>query len=87
MIRIERPIVCPARVPFLEPLCNWWLAALPGVNHLCLNGFQIARPAPRFEEDRQYYCSVIIPARNEAGNIEALVQIPGPMVHLAWQMR
>ena len=34
----------------------------------------VARPRPSAPPERHYSCSVVIPARNEAGNIEAAVQ-------------
>src|SRR5213593_5292061 len=40
----------------------------------CLTVLLVARPRPQHWRDRHYRCSVIIPARNEAGNIEAAVQ-------------
>ena len=35
----------------------------------------VARPRPSAPPERRYSCSVVIPARNEAGNIEAAVQL------------
>jgi glycosyltransferase involved in cell wall biosynthesis len=72
VIKTDARILCPVRVPLLGPLLNRWLAPL--LRHLCLTVFVVARPRPIPTYYREYSCSVVIPARNEAGNIEAAVQ-------------
>jgi SAM-dependent methyltransferase len=67
----------PKFIPLISWFCNRVLAPLPGFNSLCLNEYIVARIHPN-ERDRQsniqqMTCSVIIPARNEAGNIESCV--------------
>lgn len=57
-------------------LINRFLAPLPGIRHLCLRNYVVARPrtAP-FESAPSV--SVIIPCRNEKGNIEpAVLRMP-----------
>jgi len=71
LIKTDKRILWPVRTPLLGPLLNRWLAPLLGP--LCLTVFQVARPRPAASESRHYRCSVVIPARNEAGNIEAAV--------------
>jgi SAM-dependent methyltransferase len=71
IIRTETRMLWPAKAPLLEPLLNRWLAPL--LKHFCLSIFVVARPRPSPVKDRQYTCSVVIPARNEAGNIEPAV--------------
>jgi len=39
-----------------------------------LTVFLVARPRPQPARDAQYRCTVVIPARSEAGNVEAAVQ-------------
>src|SRR5206468_3666264 len=51
---------------------NRWRAPL--MRPFCLTVFLVARPRPQPRPERQYRCTVVIPARNEAGNIEAAVQ-------------
>lgn len=62
----------PKFVPGVAGFVNRYLAPLPLVKHLCLTTFIVARPemAPAQHPPT---CSVIIPARNEAGNIAAAV--------------
>ena len=69
-IQLQPRILLPFSIPLLEPLCNRWLA--PCFNWFCLTDFCVARPR-RGEERPSLSVSVIIPARNEAGNIEAAV--------------
>jgi len=63
-------VLIPIRCLGLEHLCNRWLAPLFG--WFCLTSFCVARPA-RAGPRPTRTVSVIIPARNEAGNIEAAV--------------
>ena len=60
------------RRPLLAPLLNRWLAPL--LPHFCVTVVMVARPRPQPAARPQFRCSVVIPARNEAGNIEAAVQ-------------
>ena len=72
IIKTDSRILWPLRTPLLAPLCNRWLAPL--LKHFCLTLFVVARPIPKPDPQRHFSCSVVIPARNEAGNIEAAVQ-------------
>ncbi|MBM3880796.1 MAG: glycosyltransferase [Verrucomicrobia bacterium] len=71
VLRTDCRILWPIRTPVWEGLLNRWLAPL--LRHLCLAVFIVARPKPRVAAERQFTCSVVVPARNEAGNLEALV--------------
>lgn len=70
-------LLLPKRVPLISYFVNRFLAPLPFINQLCLCEYIIARLRPKEAEAqaqiKQNTCSVIIPARNEAGNIEACV--------------
>jgi len=71
LVKQETHILFPENVPILEDVFNRWLAPL--CSPLCLGVFQVARLRPAVAPDQQYTCSVVIPARNEAGNIEPAV--------------
>ena len=71
VIKRDTCILWPVPTPFLEVLLNRWVAPL--LKHFCLSVFVVARPRPLSSQYRNYSCSVVIPARNEAGNIEAAV--------------
>ncbi|MGV3757478.1 MAG: glycosyltransferase [Verrucomicrobiota bacterium] len=72
VVKQDARILWPVHTPLLGPLLNRFLAPL--LRPLCLTVFLVARPKPQVDASRHYTCSVIIPARNEAGNIEAAVQ-------------
>jgi len=72
VIKTDARILWPVGTPLLAPLLNRWLAPL--TPHFCLTVAIVARPKPIPAKRPHYRCSVIIPARNEAGNIEAAVQ-------------
>jgi SAM-dependent methyltransferase len=71
IIKTDTRILWPLNTPLLGPLLNRWVA--PFLKHLCLTVFVVARPRPLPVNFRQFTCSVVIPARNEAGSIEPAV--------------
>ncbi len=71
VVKQDTRITWPVNTPLIERLCNRWLGPL--APSLSLSVFMVARPRPQVPPDRHYTCSVVIPARNEAGNIEAAV--------------
>jgi hypothetical protein len=72
IVKRDSRILWPVKTPILERLFNRWLA--PILKHFCLTVFVVARPKPLPSLYRNYTCSVVIPARNEAGNIEEAVR-------------
>ncbi|MGB3293545.1 MAG: glycosyltransferase [Phormidesmis sp.] len=68
----------PRRIPGLSYVINRYLAPLPGIKHLCLTNYVVARPDFRQQPSGVMpSCSVVIPARNEAGNIaDAITRLP-----------
>ncbi len=72
VVKTDTRILWPLRTPVIGPLLN--RLAAPLLRHFCLTIFVVARPRPLPTYYREYTCSVVIPARNEAGNIEAAVQ-------------
>ena len=73
IIRRNSKILLPLNIPVLAPLCNRILSNLPGLRHLALAVMVVARSKP-MRRSTNPTVSVIIPARNEAGNIEAAVR-------------
>jgi SAM-dependent methyltransferase len=66
----------PKGVPLLSWLANRFLVHLPVFRHLALVFVVVARPKPELRMDEPS-CSVVIPARNERGNVEdAIRRIP-----------
>ncbi len=71
VVKQHRRCLLPVPLQPLAWLCNRYFSRLPLLKHFALTNSIVARPpAPK----TPYSCSVIIPARNEAGNIEAAVQ-------------
>lgn len=69
-------VLVPLRIPLVAPLANRILARLPLFRALCLHHTCVARRASTLAEVPQSV-SVIVPARNEAGNVERLMsEIP-----------
>ncbi len=76
VVKSGRKILMPKYIPLLSRFCNKVLANLPLLNHLCLMNFMVARPLG-IEPCEELVTSVVIPARNEAGNIEnAITRMP-----------
>ncbi len=73
VIKSTSRLLCPVPVPVLAPLLNRYVA--PWLPWLCLTVFDVARPQPRAgEAATPRSVSVVVPARNESGNIEAAVR-------------
>jgi len=72
VIRVQRRMLAPLWIPAASDICNRFLAKLPVLKHLCMMGVVVARPAPTRREAPT--TSVIIPCRNERGNIEDAVK-------------
>ncbi|MEB3235201.1 MAG: glycosyltransferase [Cyanobacteriota bacterium] len=63
----------PRQLPLLTPLANRWLSQLPLLSSLGLTHWLVARPTA-LARPQQPSVSVVIPARNEAGNIAAAIE-------------
>src|SRR5262245_63648812 len=71
-VKDETRVLSPARLFGLGRLVNRFLAPLPLIASLCLRHFTVCRSLRRSAEVRS--ATVVIPARNERGNIEAAVK-------------
>lgn len=72
VIRIERKLLFPKYIPLANLIFNKFLANLPLFNKLDLVNLIIARPL--LSDDQQYSVSIVVPARNEKGNIENAIK-------------
>lgn len=73
IVKQDRHTLLPARLFGLGPLINRYLGAIPLIRSLCLRNYTLARSlrkAPLGEMS----ASVIIPCRNERGNIETAIK-------------
>ncbi|MBL8073767.1 MAG: glycosyltransferase [Nitrospira sp.] len=73
VVKVERRLLLPLCIPLLAPLFNRLLAHLPGLRGLCLSYYVIARARLRRPE-RPYSTTIVIPCRNEQGNIDAILR-------------
>ena len=77
VIKRETMQLLPLRIPLLSTVCNRFLVRLPLLRHLGATIWLTARPRREVALTGPVSCSVIVPARNEAGNIRpALERIP-----------
>ena len=81
VVKSETRLLIPKRIPILSRWMNRYLAALPGVRKLCLCYYLVARPYPE-THTTDFRVSIVIPCRNEKGNIEGAVrELPEFGVH------
>jgi len=77
--RQVRRMLIPFNIPIVSYITNKYLAKLPILRSLCINMYSFAMPYPNSEKDVdcRYSVSIVIPARNESGNIEnAILRMP-----------
>jgi SAM-dependent methyltransferase len=72
MVRTVSRLLLPVHVPVLSALCNRFLVNLPLFKHLGLLRVMVARPGREIVA-QPLSCTVVIPCRNERGNVEAAV--------------
>ncbi len=74
-IRREWRQLLPRRLGGIGPMINRFLAPLPGIRRLCLRNYIIGRPRPnRLPGATSPSVTVVVPCRNERGNIENAVR-------------
>ncbi|MFH1117190.1 MAG: bifunctional class I SAM-dependent methyltransferase/glycosyltransferase family 2 protein [Pseudomonadota bacterium] len=75
VVRHWSEIVCPVDIPFLASLLNRFVGRIWPFNHLSLTNFIVARPVHGADRlDQKPVVSVIVPARNEEGNVPEIVR-------------
>ena len=77
--RTNSSMLVPFNIPLVAPLFNRIISHLPLMGYVSLNDYIFARPMPEdghASDDwrMRYSVSVVIPARNESGNIRAAVE-------------
>ncbi|MFN2541162.1 MAG: glycosyltransferase family 2 protein [Chthoniobacterales bacterium] len=72
IIRRDLKLLCPLPIPFLANFLNRYLAPLPFFRLFSMLNIVIARPLKSQVEARPSV-SIIVPARNESGNIDAIL--------------
>ncbi len=72
IIKVDRKILVPKYIPIIHTIFNGFIANLPGINQLNLINFISARPVAMSKGS--YSVSIVVPARNERGNIENAIK-------------
>jgi len=73
-VRTFRAILFPKPVPLLSWCANRVLARLPGLSRLCMTSVTTARPVKNVRRPKDVTVSVVVPCKNEAGNIADAVR-------------
>lgn len=74
-IRTWHEVLLPLPIPIVEPLFNRILVRLWPFYSMAVTNFILSRPSPRPQAGRpRPSVSVVVPVRNEAGNIEAIFE-------------
>ena len=71
-IHTKKIILFPFRIPLLSVLLNRYIARLPLFRNITMNRLTVARV--KEIEKRDYSVTVVVPCKNEAGNVENAVQ-------------
>lgn len=67
-------LLFPLYIPLLSWFLNSFVAHFPLINDFCLLNVIIARPHQPIKEEKEYTVSVIVPCKNEKGNIAAAIE-------------
>lgn len=73
VVKSEYRLLVPKKIPLFSDFINRYLAPLPGFRKLCLCQYIVARPIKQ-KEKREFSTTILIPCKNEKGNIEPAVK-------------
>ena len=73
VVKLEFRLLVPKRIPWFSNFINRYFASLPGLRRLCLCQYIVARPIKQ-KEKREFSTTILVPCKNEKGNIEAAVK-------------
>jgi len=73
-LQVYRRVLAPKKIPLLSALANSFIARLPVVERLNLICLTVARPLLRRLAKQDHSVSVVVPCRNEVGNVGAAVE-------------
>ncbi len=76
VVRSGRRMLCPKFIPFISWFLNTCIAPLPFIQRLCLIEYVVARPlkADVMSREKELSCTVVIPTKNEKGNIRDAIK-------------
>ncbi len=71
----SKRLLVPRYIPFISTFFNRYISQLPFFRNFCITEYVVARPLfPKPDNNKLFSVSVIIPAKNEKGNIEAAIK-------------
>jgi len=74
IVQSGRRVLLPFYIPLVSDFVNRYIAPLPLIRNLCLVQYFVARPEPAIKAIKETdVVSVIVPTRDEAGNIAPLL--------------
>ncbi len=73
-LRTYRLVLFPKWIPLISEFLNRLVARIPGIDRLGMIRILVARPSARPRPPESVSVSVIVPCKNERGNIEAAVR-------------
>lgn len=73
-VRKHRLILLPKWIPGISEVMNGVLARMPALRRLCLMQIMVARPFAEPKRKEDVTVSVVVPCRNEAGNVQQAVE-------------
>ena len=72
VIKTGHRFLLPVNLGYISKIINKYFPHFPIIKHLCLSNYIIARPIKKNEKNLSV--SVIVPTRNEAGNIKNVIE-------------
>lgn len=82
VIATDSIVLCPYYIPLVSWLLNRFAARLPFLNNFPMIQLSFARKTPQLKDPKEYSISVVVPCRNEVGNIQnAVERIPAMGKH------
>lgn len=73
LVKQDSKVLIPIYIPLISNFVNSYIAPLPLIKHLCMVNIALARPLPKSLVEIAPSVTVVIPARNEAGNMAAII--------------
>src|SRR5947208_656995 len=80
-LETHRVVILPKYLPLLSSILNRFCARLPFLNKLCMTQMVIARVVPPPVSPERLSVSVVIPCKNEKGNVEEAVRRVPPLAN------
>jgi SAM-dependent methyltransferase len=73
VIRRSQEILWPFRTPLIDVMCNRYLVRVSPFRWFAMTNFIVARPHPIDRTGTEPVVTIVVPARNEAGNIRHIL--------------